>query len=214
MKHIKLFIPFLLIAFVLAACSPAAVPASETPVVSEPMPQTGEVIAAVEAARQALAESLGIDPGSIAIVDYQQVDWSDGCLGLGGPAESCLAAITPGYAVTLEAGGQQYRFRTNLDGTAWREEIAQPAPAAVEAARRALSESRGIALEAISVVNFQQVDWSDSCLGLGGPAESCLAAITPGYAVVLEADGQQYGFRTNLDGTAVREDPFRPESGA
>jgi hypothetical protein len=214
MKHIKLLIPLLLIAFVLAACSPAAVPGSQTPVVSEPMPQTGEVPAAVEAARQALAESLAVDLESIAIVDYQQVDWSDGCLGLGGPAESCLAAITPGYAVTLDVGGQRYIFRTNLDGTAVREEVAQPEPAAVEAARRALSENRGIALEAISVVDFQQVDWSDSCLGLGGPAESCLAAITPGYAVILEADGQQYGFRTNLDGTAVREDPFRPESGA
>jgi hypothetical protein len=219
MKRSKLLFPILLLLFVLAACSPQvapspAVPVVETPVVSEPLPPTGDSPAAVEAARQALAERLGIPVEQVSVVTYQQVDWSDGCLGLGGPAEACLAAITPGYAVTLAANGEQYAYRTDMEGLAVREETQEPVPAAVDAARQALAERLGVSVEKIAVVDYQQVDWPDGCLGLGGPAELCLAAITPGYAVILEANGEQYTYRTNLEGTAVRADMFDPNSAA
>jgi hypothetical protein len=52
MKHTKLLIPVLLLMFVLAACSPQVVPQpgapEETPVVSEPMPPTGDLPAGVK----------------------------------------------------------------------------------------------------------------------------------------------------------------------
>lgn len=50
----------------------------------------------------------------------------------------------------------------------------------------------------------EPVEWSDSCLGLGGPAESCLMAITPGYRVTFEARGASYEVRTDETGSAVR----------
>jgi hypothetical protein len=144
MKRHNVLTVLLLIVFVLAACSPQVVPqpgaSQETPVVSEPLPPTGDLPSGVEAARQALAERLGVSVDEIEVVNYEQVDWSDGCLGLGGPAESCLAAITPGYAVTLEANGEQYNYRTDLEGLAVREETQEPVPAAVDAARQALAE--------------------------------------------------------------------------
>jgi hypothetical protein len=218
MKRHNVLTVLLLIVFVLAACSPQVAPQpgapQETPVVSEPLPPTGDLPAGVEAARQALADRLGISVDDIAVVNYDQVDWPDGCLGLGGPAEACLAAITPGYAVTLEVNSDQYAYRTDLEGLAVREEAQEPVPAAVEAARQALAERLGVSVEQIAVVDFQQVDWPDGCLGLGGPAELCLAAITPGYAVTLEANGEQYAYRTNLEGTAVRADMFDPTSAA
>lgn len=50
--------------------------------------------------------------------------------------------------------------------------------------------------------------WSDGCLGLGGPAELCLAALTEGWRVELidTATGKSYVYRTNLDGTQVRRE--------
>ena len=50
----------------------------------------------------------------------------------------------------------------------------------------------------------EPVEWSDSCLGLGGPAESCLMAITPGYRVTFEARGASYEVLTDETGSAVR----------
>ncbi len=74
----------------------------------------------------------------------------------------------------------------------------------VIAAKAALSQKLGIAEEQVSFVSADAVEWSDSCLGLGGPAESCLQAITPGYNVILAAGGKQYEIHTNESGSVVR----------
>jgi hypothetical protein len=81
-----------------------------------------------------------------------------------------------------------------------------PVPPAVDAARTALAEEHGVETSDILILEAHEREWSDGCLGLGGPAESCLAAITPGYEVVMTHDGNEYTYRTNADGTSVRED--------
>lgn len=77
---------------------------------------------AVESARAALAERLNIDESEILILEATETDWTDSCLGLGGPAESCLQAITPGYNVLMQAQGEEYRYRTDMTGQAVRAE--------------------------------------------------------------------------------------------
>ena len=58
------------------------------------------------------------------IDQYSQETWSDGCLGLGGPAESCLAALTDGWQVEIVdlETSQRYIYRTNLRGDSVRRE--------------------------------------------------------------------------------------------
>lgn len=80
------------------------------------------VPAGVSAARTALATELAIDSSKILILEAIETDWSDSCLGLGGPAESCAAVITPGYNVLMQANGKEYRYRTDVAGTAVRAE--------------------------------------------------------------------------------------------
>lgn len=81
-----------------------------------------------------------------------------------------------------------------------------PIPAAVQAAKNALAARLDVDADDILVLEAHEREWSDSCLGLGGPAESCLQAITPGYEVLLTIDDEEYRYRTNQDGTSVRED--------
>jgi hypothetical protein len=81
-----------------------------------------------------------------------------------------------------------------------------PVPTAVQAAKDALAAKLDVDVSTIVVLEAIETDWSDSCLGLGGPAESCLQAITPGYNVLLVQSGVEYRYRTNEDGTSVRED--------
>jgi hypothetical protein len=73
----------------------------------------GSPPAAAVAAQEALAAELGVEPESVTIQSYEQMEWSDSCLGLGGPAESCLAAIHPGWQVMLEVDGVTYEVRTD-----------------------------------------------------------------------------------------------------
>jgi hypothetical protein len=81
-----------------------------------------------------------------------------------------------------------------------------PPEAALEAQRR-LSQELGVAVEQIQIVSVQQTEWSDACLGLGAADEVCAQVLTPGWQVILAANGQQYEARTNEFGTEVRIQP-------
>lgn len=77
-------------------------------------------------------------------------------------------------------------------------------PAAALAARADLAASLGLAPEDVQVVNIELREWTDSCLGLGSPAELCMTVITPGYLVRLNAGGLEYVYHTDADGKSLR----------
>jgi hypothetical protein len=78
-------------------------------------------------------------------------------------------------------------------------------PVAVVRAREVLATELNLGVESIVIENYERAEWSDSCLGLGGPAESCLAVITPGWQVELSVDGgETYEVRTDELGEVVR----------
>jgi hypothetical protein len=79
-----------------------------------------------------------------------------------------------------------------------------PVPDAVKAAKVELATRLKIAENKIVVMSALEKEWSDGCLGLGGPAEGCLFAITPGYEVKMEANGKLYTYRTDMTGLSVR----------
>lgn len=77
---------------------------------------------AVTAVKAQVAEKSGVDQGLVIVLTAYEKDWSDSCLGLGGPAESCLFAITPGYEVSVQVKGVEQKYRTNADGSVIRRE--------------------------------------------------------------------------------------------
>lgn len=78
-------------------------------------------------------------------------------------------------------------------------------PEAIQAAIRALVEAKGLGADEISVVSVEAVEWNDACLGLAGPDEMCAQVITPGYRIILEANGEQSEFHTDATGQTVRQ---------
>ncbi len=76
----------------------------------------------VTAIQNDLRRRANLEPGSYTITRATQRTWSDGCLGLGGPAEGCLAALTPGWrvVVTSNNGRATWVYRTNRDGSSVR----------------------------------------------------------------------------------------------
>ena len=70
----------------------------------------------IAAAIAALSQKIGIDARDVSAESADAVEWSDNCLGLGGPAESCLQAITPGFNITLTAQGVNYEVPTDQTG--------------------------------------------------------------------------------------------------
>lgn len=73
--------------------------------------------AIADAVLQAAAQQSGADIASLSIVEFEPQTWPDGCLGLGGPAEGCLAALTEGWRVAIADGPRTWVFRTNSDAS-------------------------------------------------------------------------------------------------
>ncbi|HEX2990917.1 MAG TPA: META domain-containing protein [Anaerolineales bacterium] len=83
-------------------------------------------------------------------------------------------------------------------------------PEAVLTAQQWLASQLNTAADQIRIVEVEQAEWTDSCLGLGRLDESCLQAITPGWRVVFESNGVTYEVRTDETASAVR---LAPSSG-
>jgi len=77
-------------------------------------------------------------------------------------------------------------------------------PVAAVKAQQALANELGLKLEDIKIVSYKQVEWTDSCLGLGGPAESCALVMVPGWQVELTAEGKSYIAHTDELGEMIR----------
>jgi len=74
---------------------------------------------------------------------------------------------------------------------------------AISAAITALSGTLNLPPGQITVVSAEAVEWPDGCLGVQKPGVMCIQAIVPGYKIILEANGEQYEFHTDEDGSVV-----------
>jgi hypothetical protein len=72
-------------------------------------------------------------------------------------------------------------------------------------ARLDLMARQGVELDAIRVVAMEPVQWPDACLGLRKEGVFCAQVSTPGYRVVLAAEGQTYPYRADAYGRVQAE---------
>ena len=82
-------------------------------------------------------------------------------------------------------------------------EIIPGSEEALAAAVEDLSEQTGVSPGQITLVSMEAVEWSDSSLGCPQPGFMYAQVITPGFKIVLEADGQEYTYHTDQGSNAV-----------
>ena len=205
----------------LAACAPAGpviveatqVPPTTTPVPTptnvppQPTPIPVDIPAAARAAITVLMGQLNLTADQIKVVSVEEKEWPDGCLGVVHMGMMCTQQIVPGFLVILEANGVQYEFHTNQDGSLvvpsdGKTPVMAP-DALIKAASEALAKVMSLDLADIKFVSAQLVEWPDSCLGMALPGTACSQIVTPGYLIVLEANGVQFEYHTNADGSVI-----------
>ena len=74
---------------------------------------------------------------------------------------------------------------------------------AQRAAISALSDITGLTADKIALVSSEAVTWPDGCLGVQRMGMMCTQAIVEGFKIILKADGKEYEFHTNQNGSAV-----------
>lgn len=63
------------------------------------------------------------------------------------------------------------------------------------------AERSGVAADEITVVQAEQVTWSDGSLGCPEPGQMYTQALVDGYQVVLDAAGEQLDYRVGAGGS-------------
>ncbi len=76
----------------------------------------GEEMASLQAARQFLAEDLGVNPYALVMESITSTQWPDICLGVYSLEVTCAQVVTPGYAVTLSLREQLFQVNSSVDG--------------------------------------------------------------------------------------------------
>jgi len=77
-------------------------------------------------------------------------------------------------------------------------------PEVVLNAEQWLASQLSVVTEQMKIKSVEQTQWSDSCLELGQPNESCPHIVTPGWKLGFEANGQTYEVRTDQTGSTIR----------
>lgn len=67
-----------------------------------------------------------------------------------------------------------------------------------------LANQLGIDRSEVTVVSSEAVEWPDACLGVTLEDEMCAQVITPGYKIVLSANGNTYTYHTDQNGDWYR----------
>ncbi|MGQ0604664.1 MAG: hypothetical protein ACT4QE_23540 [Anaerolineales bacterium] len=116
---------------------------------------------------------------------------------------SLLALLAAACAPMVVPGQPQPATSTPVPPTAT--PIPSPTPEFTPAQRgamKALAELLGISMDQIKVIRTEAAQW-DGCYGIGYPFVACAKMLIQGYKIVLEANGHQYQFHANEDGSSA-----------
>jgi len=98
--------------------------------------------------------------------------------------------------------------RTDVPATAINPELQNILPPDVALnVQNQISQTMGVAVEQIQITQVAAKDWPNGCLGLPQGDEVCTEAITPGWLLTFNINGQQYKYRVDKTGTTIRQEP-------
>jgi hypothetical protein len=66
-----------------------------------------------------------------------------------------------------------------------------------------LAQQSGASPDQIKLISMEAVEWNDASLGCPQPGFMYAQVITPGYKIILEAQGQQYEYHTDQKANVV-----------
>ena len=161
------------------------------------------------------SRDLGIPRRQLFIQRYSQETWTDSCLGLGGPAETCALMLVEGWQLEVSHGEQSWFYRTDATGRVMRRiERADVLPPSVrdrliEAAAQQLNQPAS----ELGVLAAEPRIWN-GCLGITtSPDQVCTEIALLGWrAVVQQGEATEtsptWVFHLNGDGSDVRLNPM------
>ncbi len=162
----------------------------------------------VELAKNDLAARLKISESSVTVEDVIPEEWPDTSLGYPEPGKEYAQVITPGYVIFLSAEGETYEYHSDYTRIAPPPEpVKEPnekiplniseQSKVVELAKKDLAAKLNIPEAGVQVLRVIPTEWPDASLGYPEPEMVYAQVITPGYVILLQADGTIYEYHSD-----------------
>ncbi|MBW4473756.1 MAG: hypothetical protein KME45_25775 [Stenomitos rutilans HA7619-LM2] len=186
-------------------------PSSQRPSTTTRLP--GSVRTAV---LRAHAREFNLPINTLRVVSFSQETWSDGCLGLGKPEESCLTALVNGWRVEVGNNAERWFYRTDRTGSSLRMENSATADALPPAVERKVlataAKDMGVSVNQLKLTAARSRTWN-GCLGVAGPQTICTMIAISGWQAIITAP-QQYGvYHLDQTATTIKRNPTTSSKG-
>lgn len=177
----------------------------------------------VGAAQVQLAQYLKVSPAELALQSANAKEWPDGAIGCPQDGQVYPQVVTPGFLLIFTNAAQSVQHAVHTGRSAAQMLLCARGrpidlsvkPAAASAgpdarmgalARAALAQDLALAEADIAVVAVEENEWRDSSLGCPKPGVNYLQVITPGYKIMLTAQGKSYEYHSDTNRRVVRCD--------
>lgn len=152
------------------------------------------------------AEDLGLSQADLSWLRVNEETWTDGCLGIGSPYESCLQALVDGWQVEVVYNNQSWFYRTDATGNTVRQSYLENnlPPSLGDLVLNSAATDSGTAREQLEIVRAEPRDWSNGCLGLEKPGEACPEVMIFGWQVTVISENRLLIYHTDMTGYQIR----------
>jgi len=165
-----------------------------------------------DAVLQVASGQLKVPSSQLRITRAEQQTWTDGCLGLPSPVERCMGVLTPGWRVIVEGKQQVQSYRTDDTGSRVRaEEVAAQPPSVrnlpdsvAKVVLQDASRQSNLPSQALRIVQAEEREWPNGCLGLDEPGRLCTRQVVPGWQVTVKGGKQSFVYRTDESGSLIK----------
>jgi hypothetical protein len=153
------------------------------------------------------SQRLKLNISGFTIIQAKERTWNDGCLSLARPEDICTMGLVAGWRVVVGAPEQSLVYHTNTTGSVFRlnekeseisqsnspDESTKNVKLPKDIAQRVLADASsksGVSISRLRIVDVEQREWSNACLGINKPGVLCAEVIVPGWQVTV-TDGEQ-----------------------
>ncbi len=159
-----------------------------------------------QAVRQDLSQRLNVPLQDVKLVRFTPQTWSDGCLGLGGAAESCLQAQVEGWRVEVIHNQQTWIYRTDKTANVIRLEPQSTGevlpPIVSQRLISAVAKEVRVPATRLQIAHVKSEVW-DGCLGIFTPGRGCTKIALQGWQVVIASSNRSWVYHLDQDGSRI-----------
>jgi hypothetical protein len=161
--------------------------------------------AVVESVLEMAAQDLSASPSELSILRVNQETWTDSCLGLGLPNESCLRTQVDGWQLEVVHDDESVFYRSDADGDAVRQSYLENnlPPSIRDRVLQVASADSGVPAGALEVAAAEPRLW-DGCLGIQGPDTMCTQVAIYGWRAVVPGENRLWVYHTDMIGDEIR----------